>query len=194
MSDDDLFDRMRNADPARTDAPADSWLDDLVEETMSITPQSTRRRWLPAAAAAAVVAVVAGGIGFAMTRGDDAPTPTAQKTVTELRVQGEDATQMCMQVTPEALRNVDQAFEGTATEVTDDRIVLTVDRWFKGGSSDEVALTPADTGMVALIGSVEFEQGGRYLVTAADGLVNSCGFSGEWSPELAALFDQAFSG
>jgi hypothetical protein len=197
MNDDELLRRMQQADPARRDAPAESWLDDLVEETMRTPSEKTSLRWVPLAAAAAVVAIVAGGVGFAVTRGDDSPSPQAgPKTVTELTLPGDDGgiTGMCMRISAEALRNVDQALEGTATEVTDDRVVLTVDKWYKGGDTDLVALTPADPNMVALIGAIEFEQGSKYLVTAADGAVNSCGFSGPYSADLAALFDEAFSG
>ena len=196
MNDDELFRRMKQADPARRDAPAESWLDDLVEETMSTPSEQTRRRWVPLAAAAAVVAIAAGGVAFAMNRGgDDAATPQAQpKTVTTLTLPGDDSVGMCLRISAEALRNVDQALEGTATEVTDDRVVLTVDKWYKGGDTDLVALTPADPDMVALIGAIEFKEGSKYLVTAADGAVNSCGFSGPYSADLAALYHEAFSG
>jgi hypothetical protein len=43
-----------------------------------------------------------------------------------------------------------------------------------------------------LIGSVAFEVGQQYFVTAFDGVVNYCGFSGPVTPELQAIFDQAF--
>jgi hypothetical protein len=196
MNDDELFRRMHQADPARRDAPAESWLDDLVEETMSTPSERTRRRWVPVAAAAAVVAMAAGGVGFAMDRGGvDAPAVQSQpKTVTQLRMPREKGISgMCIRISAEALRNVDQALEGTATEVTDDRVVLTVDKWYKGGDTDLVALTPANPDMVALTGAIQFEQGQKYLVTAADGTVNSCGFSGPYSSELAALYVEAFS-
>ncbi len=204
MNDDELLARLREADPARRDAPADSWIDNLVEDTMSTTPeqpaqpspaQPPRRHWAAMVASAAAVAVVAAGVAFALNRGDDAGTQQAQKTVTELSLPADDAvTGMCLQISAEALRNVDLALEGTVTEVTDDRVVLAVDRWFKGGDTDLVALVPADAGMVALIGAITFEQGARYLVSAADGVVNSCGFSGPYSAELAAVFDEAFPG
>jgi hypothetical protein len=194
MNDDEIYERLRHADPARRDAPADSWLDDLVEETMSTNPESPgRKRWVPLAAAAAVMAVAAGTAAFALLGGDDDPAPRAL-TTTELALPGDASMGMCMVVTPEALSGVDQALEGTATEVTDDQVVLTVDRWFKGGDTDLVALTPADPNMVALIGAIEFEEGGRYLVAAADGQVNSCGFSGPYEPTLAGIYAEAFPG
>ena len=50
----------------------------------------------------------------------------------------------------------------------------------------------APEGLEALIGGVTFEPGQQYLITATDGVVNYCGFSGPATPELQALFDQAF--
>lgn len=203
MTDDELFDRLRDADPARRDArsqaPAESWLNDLVEETMSSTPASDgrRRRWLPLAAAAAVVLIAAAAGGFALSRGGDdsgEPDVAAPKTVTKLALPGNDAMGMCMAVDADALRNVDQALSGTAIEVSDDKVVLDVDTWYKGGDTDLVELTPADPSMVALIGAIEFEQGAEYLVSAADGHVNSCGFSGPKEPTLQGYYDEAFSG
>jgi hypothetical protein len=48
--------------------------------------------------------------------------------------------------------------------------------------------------MEALIGGIPFEVGGQYLVTAYDGNVNYCGFTGESTPELKDAFEEAFAG
>ena len=75
MDEQELEARMRAADPARGPAPADSWIDDLVEATMT-TETSTeqqhhgRRTWVLVAAAAALVAAIGGG-AVALTAGDD---------------------------------------------------------------------------------------------------------------------------
>jgi hypothetical protein len=45
---------------------------------------------------------------------------------------------------------------------------------------------------VALEGGVEFADGQTYLVTATDGTVNGCGYSGLATPELQSAFDSAF--
>jgi hypothetical protein len=39
---------------------------------------------------------------------------------------------------------------------------------------------------------VRFTTGRTYLVSAQDGLVHGCGYSGELSPELLARYDEAF--
>jgi hypothetical protein len=197
MNDDELRDRLRDADPARYDVPADSWIDDLVEVTMSTTPETRRKRWVPLAAAAAVVAIAAGGVAVAMNNGDGGGTPQAtQKTVTKLTIGGSGpAAGMCIRVTPETLQNTDLAFEGTATEVSGEQVTLSVDKWYKGGDTDLVQLTAA-TGAdaVALEGGVDFVQGDKYLVSASDGAVKGCGFSAPDSPELEGLYAQAFGG
>jgi hypothetical protein len=48
--------------------------------------------------------------------------------------------------------------------------------------------------MQALIDGFDFEVGQQYLITAAEGTVNFCGYSGPATPELTAAFDQAFAG
>lgn len=195
MNDDELLARMRDADPARHDAPADSWLDDLVEETMSTTPEQSpaRKRWVPLAAAAAVALIAAGGVGFALSGGDDEDAPAAL-TTTALTLPEPDAMAMCMQVTPEALAQADQALSGTATEVADGTVTITVDTWFKGGDSDLVTLTAPDPNLVGFEGGIEFVEGERYLVSAGDGTVSSCGFTGLDEEPLSGIYQQAFAG
>lgn len=50
----------------------------------------------------------------------------------------------------------------------------------------------APSGLEALIDGFEFEVGKQYLITAADGNVNYCGYSGIATPELTAAFSDAF--
>lgn len=199
MNDDELFSRLRDADPARHDNPADSWLDDLiddtVEATMSTTPENTpaRKRWVPLAAAAAVALIAAGGAGFALAGGDDEDAPAAQTTTT-LTIPAPDSMAMCMQVSADVLAGMDQALSGTATEVADGTVTIDVDTWFKGGDSDLVTLTAADPELVGLEGGIEFEEGRKYLVSATDGNVNSCGFTGLDEEPLSGIYQQAFPG
>ena len=67
-----------------------------------------------------------------------------------------------------------------------------MDHWYRGGSADLVTVENLG-GSVALDG-VEFVAGDDYLVTATDGVVNVCGFSGPATPELEASFEEAFGG
>jgi hypothetical protein len=152
-----------------------------------------RKRWIPFAAAASVALIAAGGAGFALSGGDDEDAPAAL-TKTTLALPAPDSMGMCMQVTPEVLAGTDQALSGTATSVSDALVTITVDRWFKGGDSDVVELTVSDPDLVGLEGGIEFEQGSKYLVSATDGHVNSCGLTGLDEDPLSGLYQQAFSG
>ncbi len=88
------------------------------------------------------------------------------------------------------------AFAGTATEITDTTVMLSVDRWFTTDSAetDVVAITLPAGGTSAALDRVDFVIGDRYLVTATDGVVNGCGFSGPATPEFEAAFTSAFGG
>ena len=77
------------------------------------------------------------------------------------------------------------------TTVEGDTVTLDVDHWFKGGDAGQVILN-APQGMEALIAGIPFETGGQYLITAYDGNVNYCGFSGPSTSEFRAYFEQAF--
>jgi hypothetical protein len=71
------------------------------------------------------------------------------------------------------------------------RITIDVDRWYRGGDADLVTIGIQDSSTVALDG-VDFQEGERYLVTATNGVINGCGFSGPATPELEQAFEEAF--
>lgn len=190
-----LLRRMQTADPARTFHLADSWTPDLVEAAMNtnpVEPKSSPRRWAPAMAAAAALAVVGGG-AYAFLGGSD-PADTPDSTVTTLALPAGSGTSInsCVPFDVQYLRDMPVAFSGSATEVGDDSVTLEVDRWYKGGDANVVRLANYDLSTVSLDGFT-FEQGDRYLITATEGTVNFCGFSGPWNQELADAFDEAFS-
>lgn len=107
---------------------------------------------------------------------------------------GGGATMMsCLPFDPAYLADMPLAFRGTATEVGGDVVTLKVDHWFKGGDAEEVVLR-APQGLEALIDGIAFEADREYLISATDGQVNYCGFSGEVTPELEAGFEAAFEG
>ncbi len=200
MNDDELEAQLRGADPARRSTGADSWIDDLAEATMT-TDTSTeqprgRRTWAMAAAAAAVVAIV-GGVAFAVTVGgdDDAPAkdPEAQEgTELALALPPLDSMQMCIEFSPEVLAPMAVAFSGTVYEVDGTTVRISPDHWYRGGDgANDIALTAGDPD-VLLEGGITFEEGERYLVSAVDGQVATCGLSGPYSEEMAAAYVEAF--
>lgn len=97
----------------------------------------------------------------------------------------------CMPFSVDILDDMEVAFEGVVTNLDGDILTLDVVKWYAGGDAEQVEIT-APLGMEALIGGVPFEAGGSYLVTATDGVVNYCGYTGVATPEFRAAFDQAF--
>lgn len=99
----------------------------------------------------------------------------------------------CMAIDPQIVATMPIAFKGTVNGVDGDVVTMTVDEWYQGGDAAAVTLA-APQGLEALIGGIEFDAGGQYLITAAEGSVNYCGFSGPVSSELQAVYDEAFPG
>lgn len=156
-----------------------------------VNDAAPRRVWtIGVAAVAALVLAIAGGL--ALTGGDDTP-PLADAPPLELTAGGEDVMASCIAFSPEDLERVAEvAFEGTVTAVDGNTITMTVDTWFRGSEEASQVVLNAPQGMEALIGGIPFEVGGQYLISAQDGTVNYCGFSGESTPDLRAGFEAAF--
>jgi hypothetical protein len=169
------------------DTPSDPASDPAASESSPSRPSSTTP-WFAAIAALVVVAVAIGAV--ALTRGDEAATAGPPL---ELSGGVDDVMASCLAPSPDILRDMEVAFEGTVTAVDGEVVTLRVDQWFTPGDADVVTIT-APAGMEALIGGVPFDVGGVYLVSATGGTVNYCGFSGPDSPELQALYDEAFFG
>ena len=203
---DELRDRLRRIDPMGPDVETRSVSDarQMMEDIMSTeTPQTrttrdTDRRSRPdgitlggssiaiprviVPAAAAMVAVVIAA--FALLGGSPAPLALSAG-------DADPALMSCMPFSEDILADMPVAFEGTVTSVDGDVLTLDVVTWYTGGDAEQVTIT-APLGMEALIGGIAFEQGGDYLVTATDGVVNYCGYTAEATPELRQAFESAF--
>ena len=105
--------------------------------------------------------------------------------------ESDPALMSCLPFSVDILDDMELAFEGTVTNVDRDQLTLDVVTWYRGGDAEQVQIT-APLGMEALIGGIPFEVGGSYLVSATDGVVNYCGYTGVATDELRAAFDQAF--
>lgn len=150
---------------------------------------SRRPAWWLAAAAALLV--VLGGVA-AFVAGDDGDEPdVAAGPALELSLGESDVMASCMPVEARFLADMPVAFAGTAESVEGEVVTLSVDRWYTGGDADQVVLRSA-AGMEALIGGITFEPGQQYLVSATDGTVNFCGYSGPATPELTGIYEDAF--
>jgi len=212
ISDDDLRARLSRLDPAPAGVPVDPVTSpraqELVERAMSTpvqTPDSTspdelaarRRRplLLVAAAAAALVALVGGFFAFGSLGGDDGSGgPEAQQpTQLELSLPPADVATSCIMFDVAFLAEMPVALAGTVTAVEPGQVSLDVDRWYRGGTADQVTIAVQENNSAALDG-VDFRTGERYLLTATNGTVNGCGFSGPADPQLESAYDEAFAG
>ncbi len=200
---DELRERLARLDPMHpavgtesvTTPSSSQLLEEIMNTQMTEQPENqpapVRSRWvLGVAAAAALVVAVGGAVAlFGGGNGD----PVAQEPPLELNAGGEDLMASCIMFSVEELARAPLAFEGTVASVEGETVTLDVDEWFKGGDATRVVLH-APAGLEALIGGIPFEQGGQYLITAYDGNVNYCGFSGPRTPEMRTAFEQAFAG
>ncbi len=164
----------------------------LTDQTDQAVSGRPRRTPLLVAASA----LLALGLGAAIATaggGGGKPTPVKHKTTLALKAPaggGGVSLGSCIMFSVGILKDMPLAFGGTVTDVGGGTVTLAVDRWFKGGSADVVTVAerPGNTS----VGTVEFFKGKRYLVTATNGTVNSCGYTGEASPDLERSFEDAF--
>ena len=168
-----------------------------ISESAATPLPARRRRTLLAAAAAGVLLLA--GVGTAMLVSDDDATPAgdgSQATSIALTLPDPLVMQSCLMFDEAALAQMPMAFAGTVTEVSADGVVLDVDRWFKAGpegEADTVELSTPGGATSAALDGVAFTDGDRFLVTATDGAVNGCGFSGPATPQLEGSFERAFA-
>jgi hypothetical protein len=174
-------------------------------------PRASRSlTWLVAAAA---VVLIAGGIVLGVTwggRDDDpaagdappvaeTPTPGATSsvapTVTELTATGAASAGKCLtpEAAPEVVASQDTVLDGVVESISGSKVTLAPTRWYAGDETDLVVVeAPGAELEAALLSAVRFEEGGRYLVSATDGVVTLCAFTAPYSPELAAVYEGAF--
>lgn len=201
MTDDELRARLQRADPARSTPPGPD-LDALLEATMSSTltprqapaPSPTRRRTTLLTAAA--IAAAALGVATWTQLGGDDPEPAAAPTVLEVEAPGEEAAMaMCLPFDLATLAGYAPAYDATAVAVEDGRARMEVNRTYAGAPVDELVVRSPGATSVALIGGIgEFEVGQRYLLSVEDGTITACGYSGPWSADYAAQWEEAYGG
>jgi hypothetical protein len=166
-----------------------------TELTTEPTPDTTRPLWRrPSLLAAAAAAVIALGVGGVVAIGDGpGGSGSTPKTTLALKTQHSSGPAMgsCIVFSVDILKGMPLAFGGTVTQVGDGTVQIDVDHWYKGGDADVVTIAvPARN---TSVGTVDFVEGKRYLVTATEGTVNSCGYTGEATPDLVKAFDEAFT-
>jgi hypothetical protein len=142
-----------------------------------------------------VAAVVAAVVVFAVldSNQNDAPPPAGgQGSVTKLTLSAPQG--RCVVPDATTLGRAGVAFSGSVVSVSKGLVTLRPSAWYAGDHTDLVTVEQVDPGMTDLVGAVDFRPGKDYLVAANDGAVMVCGFSGEKSSELDALYQEAFAG
>ncbi len=158
----------------------------------NIRPFSRGRTWLAAAAAVAILGL---GTGVAVNAGggSEENVAIAPPTSVALTVPGGGPTMSsCLMFDVAILRDMPVALAGTVTSADAEKVTLDVDRWFKGGDADQVTIAVPEGQTSAALDGVSFEQGKRYLLTATEGTVNGCGYSGPATADYEKQFEQAF--
>jgi hypothetical protein len=145
-----------------------------------------RLKWMLGAAVLAL-ALVAGAIGVVVNN-NGAESSTAPLVLSA----GGDAAASCLPFDVQTLAGMPTAFAGTVTQIEGQAITLNVDRWYTGGDAQSVRLTTIDNAE-ALLGGIPFEVGSQYLLTASDGALNYCGYSGPATADFQSSFNTAFA-
>ena len=145
----------------------------------------------------AMTGLAACGGGDAEDGGDSAAsssdTPTSNGGTLALTADAAAAGK-CAVPSAEVLGTFDTAFAGTVTSLEDGTATLSVDEWYAGDEVSTVTVQSPGKDLADLLMAVEFEQGKTYLVSAKGDRVTLCGFSAEKTPELQAMYDEAFAG
>ncbi len=101
---------------------------------------------------------------------------------------------MCIRFDLGRLAQQEYAFDGTVTAIDGESVTFAVGNWFRGSGDASVTLTEVGLGGgVTTTGTlVDFQIGGRYLVSGAGGVITGCGYSQDWDASAAADWASAF--
>ena len=204
MNDEELRERLRGIDPAATmstqppDGPRAAALLEQIMNTPIIPeslvdsppPSRGRRNWLWATLLG-LGAVAGVTVGMLVSDSKDDSSPPAAVTA-EYQLSGGVSMGMCINLNEYVPEPSLEGFRGVVTAIEGDTVTLQVSQWFRGGPADQAILHVSDVSIPALDG-IEFVMGGDYLVAVADdGAVRTCGISGLYSDDLAALYAKWF--
>ncbi len=198
QDDEHLASRLRRLDPARNVAPLPEHrieeivmnsitTPDTAEQPHDAVERNARRRRLGIVAALAGAAAAA-AIVTAVVVSQPAPGGTLALSLAET-----DGIQTaCIPIAPEWLAESEVAFEGRVTGIDGSTVTLEVLQQYSGEAVRTATIPQGTDDLIELtIGRLEL--GGTYLISATDGVVMTCGFSGPSTPELKAVYEEAFS-
>ena len=166
-----------------------------------MTPMPTRNLLVVPVALLALAGFSGCGAEQGADSGSDSASPTSTGGTSSEPPSGtlaltadESAAGKCAMPSAETLATFDTAFAGTVTSVEGGTATLSVDEWYAGDEAATVTVQAPDEDLQALLLAVDFEEGRRYLVSADGDRVSLCGYSAEATPEVQALYDEAFGG
>ncbi len=206
LSGPDPLDRLRAADPIRPDDVPDASLarvsariqEHIVTDNQRTSNPAPKRRpfalfrGLALSGALALAVFVSNGLGAPTPTPGAGPTdgPTAGATDGPI-VGGGMAS--CIRYDPAILPTFDVVFDGVVTAVDGDKVTFDVKHGWKGVDNHVTLNAPHSS--PALLGPLpDFKVDGRYLVTAAEGNVNSCGYTLDYDAKTASEWAAAFGG
>jgi hypothetical protein len=181
------------------------WHRGHVPDDDTLTTESRRthihnRSLLTWLVAAAVALVIVGATLFALLgddsddNGEPSGLPSGDGAPNTVELLASPPTERCMLPNVEVLQQQELAFDGVVRSVAGGNATLEPSRFFAGDQADTVVVQAPDGDLQELLAAVDFREGERYLVSATDGRVTLCGFSGPYSDRLARLYDEAFGG
>ncbi len=196
----DPLDRLRAADPIRPDdVPAASLARvsaRIQEHIMTDSPRTTRtatptnRRPFALFGGLALTGALALAVLFGNGLGTVAPTPTDGPIDGP---GGGGGMASCLIYDPSILPTMEIVFDGVVAAIDGDKVTFDVKTGWKG-VGDRVTLTDPNI-EASLLGDLpDFEVGGRYLVTAAGGNINACGYTLDYDAKTASEWAAAFGG
>jgi hypothetical protein len=155
----------------------------------STAPALWRRRGPQVAAAAAAVLIAAAGAA-ALTQTDQGkPSRSATPTTQGGPISpGGPSLGSCVETySLTTLPHRETAFDGTVVRVADDKVMFTVNRWYRGGTSSEITLAGATTlsAQTSAGDAISIAPGTRLLVAGDGGFAWSCGFTQAYDPAVA---------
>jgi hypothetical protein len=205
----DPVDRLRAANPIRADEVPDASLarvsariQEHIMSDVQNNPSSPRsRRPLALIGGFALVGALALAVGFGPGFGTQqpgpiaaAPTPTTP-TPTDAPTDdpgGGIGMASCIMYDPALLPTFDIVFDGTVTAVEGDQVTFAVGTGWKGVDGSVTLTSPGSA--ISLEGGLpDLQIGGRYLVTAAGGNINGCGYTLAYDEATAASWAAAFA-
>lgn len=201
----DPVDQLRAANPIRAEEVPDASLarvsariqEHIMSDVQNNPIGARSRRPVALIGGFALVGALALAVGFGSGFGTQQPGPIAAVPTPTTEAPTDDpggagGMASCIMYDPALLPTFDVVFDGTVTAVEGDEVTFAVATGWKGADGSVTLAKPGSA--ISFEGALpEFEVGGRYLVTAAGGNINGCGYTLAYDEATAASWAAAFA-